>query len=482
VQSSTTPVASSGQSFRNDDLPPLGTLFPAGQLHDYGRDIQRFHLLLDAVMVPLFLGFLSIFRDGDFDFRCRVLAIISGFLVAKLALVSGLYSKFRARSLPNMFRRVFLLWGLIVGSICFGFYGLRVGHMFSRELISTWFLTSGAWLLFSHVVSRQLFGYLKVHCHAMRVDGYIGTSQGFDELASKIKSSRWLGNSIKPLFFWTNDGKEGLANLDGLTAVLEANHPDQWLVEDPGNSRELDRILARLEDQTRPVLVIPRWLQRGYYEPILCHFGPVAALQLSGAEVSPIERVVKHGADRLVSAVLVVLLSPILLAIALAVRVESPGPSLFRQTRYGLGGVPFTCFKFRTMWIQENGQAMVQAKRGDSRITKLGSFLRASNLDELPQLMNVLRGEMSLVGPRPHSVPDNERYRVRLQTYMRRHAMRPGMTGWAQVLGLRGATETDEKMASRVQADVDYIRNWSFRLDLKILLMTLLRGRDSNAY
>jgi putative colanic acid biosynthesis UDP-glucose lipid carrier transferase len=178
------------------------------------------------------------------------------------------------------------------------------------------------------------------------------------------------------------------------------------------------------------------------------------------------------------------LLTPVLVLIALAIRLTSPGPVLFRQDRYGLDGRRFRINKFRTMTVVDPGDrvGLVQASRNDPRITPLGRLLRRWSLDELPQLFNVLEGSMSLVGPRPHAVDHNEQYRRLIPGYMQRHLFKPGITGLAQVEGLRGETATLEAMARRVECDLLYQRNWSLALDLKILLLTLLRIRSPMAY
>jgi putative colanic acid biosynthesis UDP-glucose lipid carrier transferase len=174
----------------------------------------------------------------------------------------------------------------------------------------------------------------------------------------------------------------------------------------------------------------------------------------------------------------------VLLAIALLVRLTSPGPAIFRQTRYGLDGEQITVYKFRSMTVIENGADVVQAQRGDSRLTPIGGFLRRTSLDELPQLLNVLQGRMSLVGPRPHAVLHNEQYRKLIKGYMIRHKVRPGITGLAQVNGCRGETALLEEMQERVQYDLEYLRRWSPGLDLAILWRTvlLLFKRDEKAY
>jgi putative colanic acid biosynthesis UDP-glucose lipid carrier transferase len=192
---------------------------------------------------------------------------------------------------------------------------------------------------------------------------------------------------------------------------------------------------------------------------------------------------VKRVTDVVLSAVILALAAPLMLALAAAVKLTSPGPVIFRQRRYGLDGHEIIVYKFRTMTVTEDGSDVRQASRDDRRITPLGAFMRRTSLDELPQFFNVLQGRMSIVGPRPHAVAHNEMYRKLIKGYMQRHKVKPGITGWAQVHGFRGETETLQKMKARIDYDLEYLRNWSVRLDLYIIAKTawvVLKG--SNAY
>jgi len=192
----------------------------------------------------------------------------------------------------------------------------------------------------------------------------------------------------------------------------------------------------------------------------------------------------RAGFDIAVAAMCLILLAPLLALIAVLVRLDSRGPALFRQTRTGLNGRTFLIYKFRTMHVQEDGAVVRQARRGDARVTRLGALLRKTSLDELPQLLNVLRGDMSLVGPRPHALAHDSYYGERLAAYHHRFAVRPGITGWAQINGSRGETPHLTDMQRRIEFDVWYVQNRTFALDLKILVATarhILPSR-SNAY
>jgi putative colanic acid biosynthesis UDP-glucose lipid carrier transferase len=193
--------------------------------------------------------------------------------------------------------------------------------------------------------------------------------------------------------------------------------------------------------------------------------------------------VVKRASDIVFSLLILVLISPVLLGIAIAIKATTKGPVLFKQRRYGLDGEEIVVYKFRSMSVSEDGPNVVQASRSDARITPIGAVLRRTSLDELPQFVNVLQGRMSIVGPRPHAVAHNEFYRKLIKGYMVRHKVKPGITGWAQVNGYRGETETLDKMQGRIDCDLDYLRNWSLRLDIRIILRTVgLVLKDRKAY
>lgn len=209
----------------------------------------------------------------------------------------------------------------------------------------------------------------------------------------------------------------------------------------------------------------------------------IASLEIQRAPLGVSERAVKRAVDIAGASLALLFFMPILLLTALAIKLDGEGPVFFLQNRRGFNGRQFAMFKFRTMTVQENGEVITQATRNDPRVTKIGRLLRASSIDELPQLLNVLRGEMSLIGPRPHALAHDNQFEKLLQDYAFRHHVKPGMTGWAQVHGLRGATPSVEDIARRVEMDLWYINNWSLWLDVQILVKTVFEVvRDRNAY
>jgi undecaprenyl-phosphate galactose phosphotransferase/putative colanic acid biosynthesis UDP-glucose lipid carrier transferase len=244
----------------------------------------------------------------------------------------------------------------------------------------------------------------------------------------------------------------------------------------------VEKLLADLQ-----VLSIPIYLLPDTRAAPFMRLGGAAALngfaaQLRRAPLNEQEQDHKRMLDMVLASVALILLSPLMLAIALAIRLGDGGRILFRQRRNGLDGRPFSILKFRTMHVMDDGPQIRQAVENDSRVTAVGRILRKLNFDELPQLINVLLGDMSLVGPRPHAVAHNNEYGKLIENYASRHRIKPGITGWAQINGLRGETSTVDKMAERVDLDLWYVNNWSFTLDVKILFRTLILGLQTRAY
>jgi putative colanic acid biosynthesis UDP-glucose lipid carrier transferase len=211
--------------------------------------------------------------------------------------------------------------------------------------------------------------------------------------------------------------------------------------------------------------------------------GDLPVVSISETPFYGVDGVVKRVEDIVIAGAILLLVAIPMIAIAIGVKLSSPGPIIFRQHRYGLRGNKIEVWKFRTMRALENGTTVIQAQKDDPRVTPFGALLRRTSLDELPQLINVLQGRMSLVGPRPHAVVHNEQYRKLIDRYMLRHKVKPGITGWAQINGWRGETDTLDKMQKRVEYDLAYIHNWSLWLDLKIIFLTVFRVlRDKQAY
>jgi putative colanic acid biosynthesis UDP-glucose lipid carrier transferase len=250
-----------------------------------------------------------------------------------------------------------------------------------------------------------------------------------------------------------------------------------------GSQPRIVELLEQVQGTTASLYFVPDVFGISIIQGRLQDMNGVPVVGICETPFTGTNELVKRVSDVVIASLIIVLISPLLLALAIGVKLSSPGPVIFKQKRNGLDGEEIVVWKFRSMTAQENGPVVRQATKNDPRVTRFGAFLRRTSLDELPQFFNVLQGRMSIVGPRPHAVAHNEEYRRIIKAYMVRHKVKPGITGWAQVNGHRGETDTIEKMQARVEYDLEYLRNWSLGLDLQIIVRTIrLVFFDRNAY
>ena len=250
-----------------------------------------------------------------------------------------------------------------------------------------------------------------------------------------------------------------------------------------GSQPRIVQLLEEIQGTTASLFFVPDVFGISIIQGRLQDINGVPVVGICETPFTGTNELVKRISDVVISLLILVLISPLLLAVAVGVKLSSPGPVIFKQRRNGLDGEEIIVYKFRSMRTQDNGHVVRQATKGDARITPFGAFIRRTSLDELPQFINVLQGRMSIVGPRPHAVAHNEEYRKLIKAYMVRHKVKPGITGWAQVNGLRGETDTIDKMRARVEYDLEYLRNWSLALDLQIIVRTVrLVIFDRHAY
>jgi putative colanic acid biosynthesis UDP-glucose lipid carrier transferase len=276
----------------------------------------------------------------------------------------------------------------------------------------------------------------------------------------------------------------GVGDIDAAIGYLRGRDIDDiFLKPSPGGALDMLSVAKSLRVLPIRAAMIPDAALADLAAQPRDQLGDALALEIQRQVLSPRELFAKRSFDLGGAGVALILLAPLMALIAVAIRLESPGPVLFRQTRGGFNGRPFRICKFRSMTVTEDGPGIAQARRGDRRVTRIGAFLRRASLDELPQLFNVLRGEMSLVGPRPHAMSHDDDFAARIENYAFRAHVKAGMTGWAQVHGARGETDTLEKIRRRVDLDLWYVRHWSLALDFSILLRTLVVVvRRDNAY
>ena len=374
-----------------------------------------------------------------------------------------------------------LYWGVMIFAVISIGYVTGTTDLFDVKVLYIWAVVTPVLILAANSLFRYLLLLsLKAEDHQRKVV-IVGANNESRELANQISSNIMYGLNLVGYFDDRSEERTGiemgvpyLGTMENLHDYVKLNGIDLIYITLPisKQQRVLD-LLDNLHDTTASIYFTPDIF---VYELIQARMDNIAGMPLVALCETPfsgLNGVLKRISDILFSAIILVLISPILLIIALAVKFTSPGPVLFAQKRYGLDGEEIVVYKFRSMTVCDDGDEIKQATRNDSRVTKLGAVLRKYSLDELPQFINVLQGRMSTVGPRPHAVAHNEMYRGMIKGYMMRHKVKPGITGWAQVNGYRGETDTVEKMKNRIEYDLDYLRNWSLGLDAIIILKTI---------
>ncbi|WP_075180884.1 undecaprenyl-phosphate glucose phosphotransferase [Pantoea sp. 1.19] len=369
---------------------------------------------------------------------------------------------------------------------------IAAGLMAFVQLLSIPFNSYVIWwgtVAIGFIISRALIRWL---ARLIRKLGYntrnvaiVGTLPIGVSLASSFIDAPWIGLNV--VGFYADDRPEHrddadpklayCGNVSQLVSDAREGRLDKiYIAMAMAEEQTIRSLVAQLTDTTCSVMLIPDIFTFNILQSRTEEVNGVPVVPLFETPMNGVNRVLKRLEDIIVSSLILLLISPALLTIAVLVKVSSPGPVIFRQVRYGMDGKPIRVWKFRSMKVMENGAKVVQATKGDARITPIGRILRSTSLDELPQFFNVLKGDMSIVGPRPHAVAHNEQYRALIQGYMLRHKVKPGITGWAQINGWRGETDTLEKMEKRVEYDLQYIRDWSIAFDLRIIFLTIFKG------
>jgi putative colanic acid biosysnthesis UDP-glucose lipid carrier transferase len=377
----------------------------------------------------------------------------------------------------SRYLRLMLECGVWTGLLAYLGFAFKLGVLFPHNLIWTWLaLTPLVLVIGDYCCTRSLARSHSAHDRHI----IIGANDVGVELARRISQNPGAGTFLGFFDFRSPDrlpegSREQFAGQCKDVAAFVQQHAVNaiYIALPMSNAPRIEVMLREFRDTTASIYFLPDFLAFDLVQARCTEIHGLPMLAICDTPFYGMNAVKKRAIDILLSSVALLLAAPLLLLIALAVKLGSPGPALFKQRRYGLHGEEILVYKFRSMTVCEDGPVVVQAMRQDQRITAIGRILRRMSLDELPQLFNVLQGKMSFVGPRPHAVAHNELYRKLISGYMIRPKVRPGMTGWAQVHGLRGETPAVEQMRLRVEYDLDYLRHWSLSLDLRILLKTL---------
>ncbi|HTE55878.1 MAG TPA: undecaprenyl-phosphate glucose phosphotransferase [Kofleriaceae bacterium] len=437
--------------------------------------------MVDPVLVALLLPAVCMVLGQPFDRNYQVLAVF-GLLGGVWAFrTTGLYGRDGRRGAVATIVRVWVAW-LCVVALLVGI-GVLTGSTdeMAIQVLVVWALIAPVALSAAHLAAAGAMRGLRTRGFGTRSAVMVGAGPTAREFAQRLMDSPSSG--IRLLGYFDDREPSGgtgmlplLGSLNSLPDFIKAKRVDHVYMALPmGGHGRAARLAKRLLDTTVSVSFLPQVLSAGV--PTL-HIEEVAGIPLFTSRDTPFadwgRRLAKRASDIVMAGVGVVVAAPIMAVVALGVKLTSRGPVLFRQRRHGLDGTEIVVYKFRSMTVMEDGAEVIQARRNDPRVTRLGRFLRGTSLDELPQLINVLQGRMSMIGPRPHALTHNDYYRELISGYAGRHKIKPGLSGWAQVHGHRGETSTVDAMRMRVEHDLYYMRNWSLWMDLRIAVKTLV--------
>jgi len=444
--------------------------------------------LVQAALDPLvaiatLVAAVTLFGAG-FDGACLILAL----LVFAMTFPGGLVRD--SEKAGDLMLEIVTGWVAVLGLLGLLGWATRTLEAFDQEVIFAWALATPAVLFAAHRLLPLVMPRVLATQGLQKVAVIAGANDLGRRLAERLRDPM-LGTRVAGYFDDRAAGRlqnlpaaQNLGDLSRLADFARAQRVDVIYIALPMASQpRILRLLEDLRDTTASIYFVPDIFVSDLIQARVDSIGGLPVVAVCESPFYGFNGVVKRVSDIALASLILLVVAPLLLAIAVGVKLSSSGPILFKQRRYGLDGRKIVVYKFRSMTVAEDGDLVRQATRNDSRITKFGAFLRRTSLDELPQFINVLQGRMSVVGPRPHAVAHNETYRKLIRGYMIRHKVRPGVTGLAQVNGFRGETETVEKMKGRIDMDLTYLRNWSLLLDLQVILKTVVvvLGRQ-NAY
>jgi putative colanic acid biosysnthesis UDP-glucose lipid carrier transferase len=408
----------------------------------------------------------------------------------------GMYSPFRRSNFYQIFRKIFLAhfaFFIIFSTIVY----LISQNTFIAKLnwISIFVVISFGFFILSRFCLLTSLRYLRRRSFNTRAIAIIGTGEIAERIQSRFLEYLWTGYRVVAFIEHIPVGNQNdrIIDINGVPVYSKPEDICQWITDHSVDEiwfalpmsmdSDIKELLWSLRHKPIPKRYVPDMFALSVITSSIGEVGDIPILDLEDSKIIGKSVLIKDILDKLLALVILIFISPLMIAIIISIKATSKGPVIFKQKRYGIYGNVFNVYKFRSMKVHDENHFVEQAQKNDSRLTLIGGFLRRTSLDELPQFINVLQGKMSIVGPRPHAVSHNEYYKDLVTLYMQRHLIKPGITGLAQVNGSRGETDTVEKMQKRIDFDLDYIKNWSVFLDVKIIFLTVFKGfLNKNAY
>ncbi|EIU6779052.1 undecaprenyl-phosphate glucose phosphotransferase [Vibrio parahaemolyticus] len=462
-----------------------------GLIRSYEMEFAFLYRLSDLAVIVTFM-LLLVLKDTNtsMDKDYVILSFVGGISFLFMAESGNLYRSWRTSSFREQMFIVCMSWLMTSALLFMVLYFSEVYPLFDRSILTLWVTITPALLLAWRVTFRTVLAYLRKMGFNTRTAIIIGQTPHGITLANEIQNHTEHGVLFDGFYDERSSDRLPSSEYPIKGAVNQAlerakrGEVDYVYIAMPMHAKErIASILNQFSDTTANTYLIPDFFTYNLLHSRWDQIGQVQTLSVFDTPFAGVSSWIKRFEDILFSSIILVLISPILLAIAIGIKLTSKGPVIFKQHRYGLDGRKIEVWKFRSMTTMDQGPNIKQATKNDPRITPFGGFLRRTSLDELPQFINVLQGTMSIVGPRPHAVAHNEEYRQIVARYMLRHKVKPGITGWAQINGYRGETDTLDKMEKRVEFDLDYIHHWSVWMDIKIIFLTVFKGfTGSNAY
>lgn len=444
--------------------------------------VQRFS---DISIIFISLYIVCFINSVKFDYKNILLSFAVLVVFQMIGGITDFYRSWRGVKISSELLLILKNWTL---SVLLTSGGVSFFPDFDMDftVFVHWYLLVILGFFLCRSAIRAGSGILRKWGYNTRNVAVVGSMPAGINLLKGFLDEPWLGFIVKGIYDEQKHDDYGKVPYAGtLTQLIEdakAGKLDRiYIALGMKDEAIIKEIVSQLTDTTCSVLLIPDIFTFNILQSRTEEINGLPVVSLFDTPLNGINMILKRLEDIIFSSVILTLISPVLVIIAIAVKITSKGPVIFRQVRYGMDGKSIKVWKFRSMTVMENGIEVTQATKNDVRVTKVGRFLRRTSLDELPQFFNVLFGQMSVVGPRPHAIAHNEQYRRLIQGYMLRHKVKPGITGLAQVNGWRGETDTLEKMEKRIEFDLLYIRGWSVWLDLKIIFLTIFKGFVNNS-
>ncbi|WP_043447875.1 undecaprenyl-phosphate glucose phosphotransferase [Halotalea alkalilenta] len=436
-----------------------------------------------AMLIAGIGTFILRFGASDFEDRFGWALVVMILLMLLFNTQCDAYNRWQSKRLGHLIFNLFLVWLALTAVVSSLIFFFDVSKNYSRFWIFSTLWIAFALSVMGRVTARLIIGNYSRRGIGRRKIFLVGPTAALRSTIQHMRREQVAGYSIAGMQRLSEEPREAqLSSIERRVASSKAH--EVWICMPLNMGDTIKQLMYALRYQTVEIRFFPELSDLPLLNHRVSEVVGLYSIDLSASPMSGKARIAKRLEDIFLAFLICLLISPICLLIAFLIKVTSPGPVIFKQYRTGINGRKFKVYKFRSMRVHnEHFGKVTQASKNDTRITPIGAFLRKTSLDELPQFFNVLQGRMSIVGPRPHALAHNEHYKALVESYMKRHKVKPGITGWAQVSGYRGETDTLDKMQMRVKFDLWYIENWSLALDVKIVFLTLFKGFvGKNAY